>query len=114
MEFGNERVCDWIDDRHGNRTNLAYELEVTIGGVTRKLLTSVTDPSGRSLVFSWSNLGTEMEPAWRITGCQGPIYNVAYEYNIDLNLSAVHLDPGGLNRTTTFTYGSYVGQNGTE
>src|SRR5206468_448087 len=58
---GNERACDYIEDRHGNRTVLAYTLTVTIGGVTKNLLTSVTDPSGRSLGFTWTNLGTEQQ-----------------------------------------------------
>src|SRR5207249_5339304 len=56
---GSERACDWIEDRHGNRTTLTYALEVIIGGETKKLLTSVTDPSNRSLVFTWTNLGTQ-------------------------------------------------------
>ena len=82
------------------------------------------DPSGRTLTFGWTNLGTSGQPAWRITGVQGPAYSVGYEYFTDansqnaanelFNLKAVHLDPSGLNRTTSFTYTGITGANGTE
>jgi hypothetical protein len=91
------------------------------GGVTRKLLNTVTDPSGRQLVFSWTNFGTVNAPAYRITYVAGPLYNVSYAYFTNandpasyLNLQSVTLDPGGLARTTSFTYTSYTGANGTE
>ncbi len=65
-----ERVCDYIQDRHGNTTTLTYGLTINLynGGfpaqphATKKLLTQVTDPSGRSLTFSWINLGTSEDP----------------------------------------------------
>jgi RHS repeat-associated protein len=111
-----ERVCDYIDDRYGNRTNLAYT-QTTVGGQTVNLLQSVTDPSGRQILYTWANLGGGGQPAWRITLAQGPAYSVAYAYNADLNLASVTLDPGDsshLNRTTTFGYTSVTGINGTE
>ncbi|BDI28739.1 hypothetical protein CCAX7_007900 [Capsulimonas corticalis] len=124
---GNERACDYIQDRHGNRTTLAYAQTITQpDGSTRKLLTSVTDPSGRSLAFTWTNLnaGDAQHPAWRITQVQGPLvggspvagvsYKVTYEYFTSTsdpnaadnlyNLKAVHLDSDGMNRTTSYTY----------
>ena len=52
------RVCDYIEDRHGNRTNLAYTNVTLPGGVPKKLLATVTDPTGRQLSFTWSNLGS--------------------------------------------------------
>ena len=111
-----ERVCDFIQDRYGNTTNLVYT-QATVGGQTVNLLQSVTDPSGRQILYTWANLGTAAQPAWRITQAQGPQYAVAYSYNADFNLSAATLDAGDashLNRTTTFGYTSYSGQNGTE
>ncbi len=141
---GNERACDYIQDRHGNTTNLTYGLSyVQPNGSTRKLLTQVTDPSGRSLAFTWTNLGTTAQPAYRITQVQGPLvagasvpgvtYRVVYGYYTDpneanaandlYNLRSVTLDPDGLSRTTTYTYTSYqhtytdqngVSQTGTE
>lgn len=118
---GDERVCDWISDRHGNTTSLAYTT-VTVGGVSKALLSTVTDPSGRVLTVTWTNLGTTMSPAYRITQLDGPVlpgtstpvYTVSYEYNTDKNLWKVRQDPSGLNRTTTYTYTSYVGGSGTE
>ena len=132
---GNERACDYIQDRHGNTTNLAYAQSITQpDGSTRKLLTSVTDPSGRSLAFTWTNLNAAdaQHPAWRITQVQGPLvggspvagvsYKVTYEYFTDVNdpnaaddlynLKAVHLDSDGLNRTTTYAYTHVSGDNG--
>ncbi|MCW3055742.1 MAG: repeat protein [Chthonomonadales bacterium] len=111
-----ERVCDYIQDRYGNTTNLAYT-QVTVGGQTVNLLQSVTDPSGRQILYSWQNLGTSGQPAWRITQAQGPQYLVAYAYNTDFNLASSTLDSGNaphLNRTTTYGYTSYSGQNGVE
>ena len=52
-----ERVCDYIEDRYGNRTNLLYTQQ-TVGGQTVNLLQSVTDPSGRQILYTWANLGT--------------------------------------------------------
>jgi RHS repeat-associated protein len=114
---GSERACDYIEDRHGNRTVLTYGLEI---GGGRKLLTRVTDPSARYLEISWTNLGTQAQPAWRITQVQGPldpdtgnpVYTVAYEYNAEFNLWKVRQDPSGLNRTTTFTYTTVQGESG--
>lgn len=114
---GTERACDTITDRYGNQTVLAYAQTITLAdGSTKKVLTSVTDPSGRSLTFAWTNLGTQQQPAYRITSVTGPLYSVTYAYNnADYNLSSVTLDPGGLNRTTTFGYTTFSvqGQNGT-
>ena len=42
-------MCDYIEDRHGNRTNLTYTNVTLPGGVPKKLLASVTDPTGRQL-----------------------------------------------------------------
>ena len=109
-----ERVCDYIEDRYGNRTNLVYTQQ-TVGGSTVNLLQSVTDPSGRQILYTWSNLGTTGQPAWRITVAQGPAYSVAYAYNGDFNLQSVTLDPGDsthLNRTTSFTYTTAGGAQG--
>ena len=39
-----ERVCDYIQDRYGNTTNLVYT-QATVGGQTVNLLQSVMDPS---------------------------------------------------------------------
>lgn len=122
---GSERSCDYIEDRHGNRTLLTYGLQVTLGdGSTKRLLTAVTDPSLRHLEISWTNLnpGVPSNPAWRITQVRGPfdpvsgnpIYTVAYEYNPDFNLWKVRQDPTGLNRITTYGYTSYAGMSGTE
>jgi RHS repeat-associated protein len=126
---GNDRMCDYIQDRHGNRTVLAYNQSITqADGSTRNVLTSVTDPVGRSLVFTWSNVGTTAAPAWRITQVQGPLvggevvagttYIVTYDYYTDTtnpascyNLKDVRLDSGGLNRITTYTYTSFTGTN---
>lgn len=111
------RVCDYIRDRHGNQTNLTYGLTTTFpDGHTEKKLTKVADPTGRELNFTWSNVGTVMAPRYRITEVVGPTgtYRVTYDYNADKNLSAVHLDADGLNRTTTFGYTSYTGTSGTE
>ena len=123
---GNERACDYIQDRYGNRTNLEYnDTETLADGSTRKLLSKVTDPSGRTLEFTWENLSEdENAPAWRITQVVGPQYTVTYEYYTDTgdanaaddlyNLKAVHLDPDGLDRVTTYAYTSATGPNGTE
>ena len=111
-----ERVCDYIEDRYGNRTNLLYTQQ-TVGGQTVNLLQSVTDPSGRQILYTWANLGTSGQPAWRITVAQGPAYSVAYAYNPDFNLSGVTLDPGvapHANRTTSFGYTTAGGALGTE
>lgn len=110
---GSERICDYIEDRHGNRTTLAY---TTLAYSTKKFLSTVTDPSGRTLTFSWTNLGTSQAPAYRITQVTGPLYSVTYSYFTNAgdptsyqNLASVTLDPGGLNRTTSFTYTSVSG-----
>jgi len=116
----NERVLDSITDRHGNQTTFTYGLTLNLGGLaTKNLLTRVTDPSGRYLDFTWSNLGSSMAPVYRVTQVQGPfdasndpIYTVSYEYNNDYNLWKVHQDPNGLNRVTTFTYTTFEGEAG--
>jgi RHS repeat-associated protein len=118
----NERVCDSITDRHGNQTELIYGLTVTNpDGSTRKLLTQVKDPSQRTLTFTWNNLGTTAAPHWRVIQVQGPLYRVTYEYHSNpadaasyRNLWKVRLDRDGLDRATTYLYGSYTGANGTE
>jgi len=120
---GNERACDYIQDRHGNTTNLTYgQSYVQPDGSTRSLLTQVTDPTGRSLTFLWNNFGTTAQPAWRIVEVDGPtdpttshyVYRVTYAYytsatdpnagGMAFNLKSVTLDPDGLSRTTTYTY----------
>ncbi|MCA1596469.1 MAG: DUF6531 domain-containing protein, partial [Chloroflexi bacterium] len=115
---GNERDCDWIQDRYGNRTTLTYGQVITLpNGGSKNALTQVTDPSGRSLTFTWANLNTAQQPAWRITQVNGPQYNVVYNYGGDFNLSSVTLDPGAsphLNRTTTYTYTYYSDSGGSE
>ena len=131
VKNGNERDCDYIQDRHGNQTTLAYNPAVTLPDGRHPLL-SVTDPSGRSLVFTWANVGTSSQPAWRITQVQGPLdqgsvvagvtYRVVYAYYTDTsdsnwandayNLKSVTLDPDGLSRTTTFTYAGVSGSSG--
>ena len=117
-KVGNERVCDSITDRYNNATVLTYT-SVAIGGVNKALLNTVTDPSGRELLFSWQDLNAAdpAHPAWRIVAASGPQYAVAYAYNADFNLRAVTLDAGDashLNRTTTYGYTTFSGQNGTE
>jgi hypothetical protein len=112
--IGNSRLCDSITDRFGNATQLTYTT-VQIAGVNTGLLNTVTDPSGRQLVFTWTNLGTQQAPAYRITSVQGPQYSVTYSYGADFNLSSVTLDPGTaphLNRTTRFTYTTVSGESG--
>jgi len=111
--IGNTRVCDSITDRYGNQTSLTYTT-VQIGGVNTGLLNTVTDPSGRQLIFTWTNLGTQQSPAYRITQVNGPQYNVSYGYDASFNLQSVTLDPGvgHLNRTTTFGYTTVSGESG--
>ncbi len=135
---GIERACGWIQDRHGNRTNLTYAQTIqTDDGITRQALTQVTDPSGRSLEFHWTNIGTAQAPRWRIAEIDGPLwqggmiagvsYGVTYAYYTDAssanaanelyNLKSVTLDAGDtaqghLNRTTSYTYTScYLGSH---
>jgi hypothetical protein len=116
---GSTRAAAWIEDRSGKRTTFTYDQTVTLAdGSTRKLLTRVTDPSGRYLTISWINIGTAGNP-WRIQRVEGPldagglpIYAVSYEYNTDGNLWKVHQDPEGLNRVTTFTYTTVNGESG--
>ena len=108
---GNVRYCDSLTDRYGNVTTLTYQ-DMTAGNP--KLLATVTDPSGRTLTFTWTNFGTVMNPIQRITQVQGPSYRVTYEYDANFNLWKTHLDPDGLNRTTTFGYTSVTDVNGTE
>ena len=113
-----ERCCDYIDDRYGNRTSLTYTQQ-TVGGNTVNLLQTVTDPSGRQIAYTWTDLGPTGSPAWRITSAQGPAYSVSYSYNNDLNLSSVTLDPGNtsqghVNRTTSFGYTYVTGNLGSD
>lgn len=111
----NTRACDYIKDRYGNQTNLTYGAVVS-GTAVASLLATVTDPSGRQLVFTWVNLGTAQQPIYRISQVVGPQYSVAYAYNADANLASVTLDPGTghLNRTTSYSYTSYSDANGSE
>ncbi len=128
---GNERDCDYIQDRHGNKTTLTYSTAITLPDGHHPL-SSVTDPSGRVLTFVWANLGMSGQPAWRITEVDAPtdpttgspVYRVTYAYYIDAasanaanelyNLKSVTLDPDGLSRTTTYTYTSVKGDAATE
>ena len=68
--------------------------QVLIGGVTRNLLQTVTDPSGRQLFFTWTDLSASGSPAYRITQVQVPVQLMSYAYNGDFNLSGETLDPG--------------------
>ncbi len=114
--MGTVRYCDYIEDRFGNRTNLVYD--------ANNLLSTVTDPSGRVLTFTWTNYGTQASPIYRITEVEGPLQTVTYEYYTSssdpdaggeaYNLKAVHIDPSGLNRITTYKYTSMTGTQGTE
>jgi hypothetical protein len=106
------RVCDYIEDRHGNRTNLTYTNVTLPGGIPKKLVSTVTDPTNRTLTFTWANLGTVPAPMYRITAVAGPQYSVTYQYNAEGNLWKVNLDPSGLNRTTTYGYSSVNDGNG--
>ncbi len=104
----NWRACDYIQDRYGSRTTLVYGASVN-GSSVPTLLSTVTDPVGRQLVFTWNNLGTTAQPIYRIVQVDSPQYSVAYSYNADANLSSVTLDPGmvgtgHLNRTTSYGY----------
>lgn len=112
----NWRACDYIQDRYGSRTTLAYGASVG-GAAVPTLLSTVTDPVGRTLTFHWNNLGSGDQPVYRITSIEGPQYIVAYSYNADANLSSVTLDAGDashLNRTTTYGYTTYADQGGSE
>ncbi len=105
--IGVSRGCNYIQDRYGNTTNLVYN---TVNNAAQ--LSTVTDPSGRQLVFTWSNLGTAQAPVYRITQVAGPAYNVSYAYDQNGNLTSSTLDPGGLNRTTSYAYTSVSDNNG--
>ena len=59
-----------------------------------KLLSTVTDPSGRTLSFTWTNFGTAMNPIQRLTQVQGPSYGVPYEYDANFTLWKPHLALG--------------------
>jgi RHS repeat-associated protein len=113
VTVGTERRCDYIQDRHGNQTLLEYAHP---SGDPR-LLTKVTDPSGRYLEISWTNFGSQDQPIWRIAQVRGPfdggspVYTVSYEYTADFNLWKVHQDPAGLNRVTTFSYTIVSGES---
>lgn len=132
---GNERACDYIQDRYGNKTTLTYGLSyVQADGSTRSVLTQVTDPTGRTLTFQWTNFGTTTQPTYRITEVDAPTdlttgtraYRVTYAYYVGTEaasggaayqLKSVTTDPDGLNRTTTYTYTTfastyYMDQNG--
>ena len=124
---GNERACDYIQDRYGNKTMLTYGLSYKqADGSTRSVLTQVADPTGRTLTFQWTNFGTATSPAYRITEVDAPTdlttgartYRVTYAYYVGTEaasggaayqLKSVTLDPDGLNRTTTYTYTSFTG-----
>ncbi|GAI91858.1 unnamed protein product, partial [marine sediment metagenome] len=114
IAIGDVRVCDYIEDRHEQRTNLAYD-------PATGLLDTVTDPSGRVLDFTWTNFGTQQDPIWRIIQVTAPLQTVTYTYYAPseqgwggeaYTLETVTLDPGGLARTTTYTYTAYAGENG--
>ena len=102
--IGTSRVCNYIQDRYGNTTNLTY---TTVNNAAQ--LATVTDPSGRQLVFTWSNVGTVPAPMYRITQVAGPAYNVNYSYDGSGNLITSTLDLGGLNRVMTYGYASVTG-----
>jgi len=123
---GNERICDYMKDRHGNTTTLEYTSYTVRAGVAKRLLTKVTDPVGRELNLVWQPL-TPSDPSdyrYRITDATGPLQTVHYDYYMSssepgaggeaYNLKAVHLDPAGINRTTTYTYMSCAGTGETE
>ena len=127
----NYRVCDYIQDKHFDssrpydsqsnpmRTILTYDTTdaTDTDGSTIPLLSTVRDPSGRTLTFTWQNFDTTLtNPSWRIVEIQGPSYSVAYTYYTNAadpnaggelyNLKSVTLDPEGENRVTSFTYTS--------
>lgn len=58
--IGNYRVCDWIQDRHGNKTQLTYDANGQVQTVED--LTS-----GRMLTFTWNDVGQNGEHHERIT-----------------------------------------------
>ena len=128
-----ERVCRYIQDRAGNRTEFTYgqtiqrwrtrwnpsssQCETVL--VAQQALSQVTSrPVGgydpRSIDFTWANVGTVEAPHWRITSAAGPLQTVQYTYYTPgstgytednaFQLQAVVLDPQGLARTTTFDY----------
>jgi RHS repeat-associated protein len=114
FQNGSEWSCDWLEDRHGNRTNLGYYQP---SGAPRQLLRTVTDPSARYLEVTWQEV---VAGKWRVTRVEGPfdpdtnapVYVVSYEYHADGNLWKVRQDPAGLNRTTTYTYTTVEGESG--
>ena len=119
--IGNARVCDSITDRYTNATTLTYENE-NAAATEEARLQSVTDPSGRTLTFTWQDFGTGTNHVYRVVRVSGPQYDVAYEYYTDTNdtaslynLKSVTLDPnpqggsGHLNRKTSFAYQAAIG-----
>ena len=121
--IGNYRVCTWIEDRHGNRTNLTYS--------TSGLLGSVEDPSHRLLTFTWTDLGSGGQHHYRITSAQAScnsqaFQTVDYDYFEDgegdtndanrYSLRSVTLYPGGgaPARTTDYTYTTHTRGGTTE
>jgi RHS repeat-associated protein len=64
-----ERDCDYMQDRFGNRTVMTYSLVKNVDqSVSRPLLATVTDPSGRTLAFTWQDISTDpLNPHYRIT-----------------------------------------------
>ncbi len=123
---GGYRVCDTIADRFGNTTSLTYDNTRTTATGSYPL-TVVTDPSGRTLNFTWVNYGTSAQPILRIVHVDGPECSVDYNYYTSTtdpnaadnlyNLKSVVIDPGSpaaghLNRTTTYTYTNVVDAQG--
>ena len=119
--IGNARVCDYIQDRYTNTTTLTYENEGA-PSTEEARLHSVTDPSGRTLIFTWTDVSQGVMPAgsahvWRVTRVDESQYSVSYDYYTNtadaaslFNLKSVTLDPnpaggsGHLNRKTSFAY----------
>ncbi len=110
VPIGNIRMCDYIQDRNGNRTNLTYD-------TTTGLLSTVTDPAGRTLTFQWAQAGASATPQqpWRIMQVTGPSCDgtnpriVVYRYDSNGNLSAVHLDAANVYPSGVFDVTSYLG-----
>lgn len=138
---GAERVCDSITDRHGNETTLEYssfpnisrELLTRVTDPSGRHLYFVwedlnpgnpSDPKYRVryVVLSAEDISL---PVTNVTSVTNPEQTVSYDYynpndsiadddddgNEPYTLKAVHLDPDGLDRVTTFKYKSVVVYN---
>lgn len=124
VSHGDERVCDYIEDKFGNRTELAYneagQLDtVTVHGDPQ----NTEDTTYRRLEFKWSSFGQDV---YRITQVKAvavvegvsTLQTVDYTYYTDsaeigaggeaYNLKTVTVYPGNNKpaRTTTYAYTS--------